>query len=67
MKKNTLSAYFKSSFQELTKVTWPTQNQAIKLTMIVLGFCVVIAVVLGGVDFLLGYLSDIAIKAAVGA
>jgi len=37
--------------QELTKVTWPTKNQAIRLTVIVLGFCLVFAVFLTGVDF----------------
>jgi len=51
MKKNVVSDYIKSSFQELTKVTWPTKNQAVRLTIIVFVFCLVFSVALGAVDF----------------
>jgi len=51
MKDNAVKKYLRSSFEELSKVTWPTKNQAVRLTMIVLGFCLVIAIVLGAVDF----------------
>ena len=47
---NPVVNYFKGSFQELKKVTWPTHQQAIKLTIIVLGFCVVSAVIVGVFD-----------------
>lgn len=57
MKNNVLVAYVKSSLEELTKVTWPTKNQAVRLTIIVLIFCIIIAVFLGVIDYLfnLGY------------
>jgi len=42
--------YIKASFEELTKVVWPTKNQAVKLTVIVLTFCLVLALALGAVD-----------------
>lgn len=48
-----IKQYIKSSFQELSKVTWLTKNQAVKLTIIVLVFCLVSAFVLGFVDYLL--------------
>jgi len=51
MKENIVTNYIKSSLVELSKVTWPTKNQAIKLTMIVLGFCLVVAIILGVVDY----------------
>ncbi|MBD3360296.1 preprotein translocase subunit SecE [Candidatus Peregrinibacteria bacterium] len=44
--------YLKNSFEELTKVTWPTKNQAVKLTIIVLIFCIITALFLGVVDYL---------------
>lgn len=50
-KKNRITDYFKGSLQELTKVTWPTKNQAVKLTIIVLGFTIVFALFLTLVDF----------------
>ncbi len=55
MAKNGLTAYFVNSFQELRKVTWPTKNQAIKLTGIVLGFCLASALLIGIVDALFNY------------
>lgn len=52
MKDNVVTNYVKSSFQELSKVTWPTKNQAVKLTIIVLVFCLISAFVFGAIDFL---------------
>jgi len=51
-KDNKLTNYVRESMQELTKVTWPTKNQAIRLTIIVLGFVFVFAVFLAGTDLL---------------
>ncbi len=57
MKNNVISNYIKNSFEELTKVTWPTKNQAVKLTIIVLIFCLLVAIFLGAIDYIfnLGY------------
>ncbi|MBU1136751.1 preprotein translocase subunit SecE [Patescibacteria group bacterium] len=41
---------------ELKRVTWPTREEAIKLTLIVIGFGLVVAAFLGGLDFLFSYL-----------
>lgn len=53
-KKNPLVNYLQASFEELRKVTWPTRNQAIRLTFLVLGFCMVVAILLGILDFVFG-------------
>lgn len=57
MTKNPVLKYFIEAFQELRKVTWPTRNQAVILTGVVLAFTVVMAVFIGGLDyvFTLGY------------
>jgi len=54
---NSIKNYIKGSLEELTKVTWPTKNQAVRLTIIVLIFCIIIALFLGTMDYLfnLGY------------
>ena len=49
-KSNPLVDYLQDSVQELKKVTWPTRNQAVRLTLLVLGFCVAAAVVIGLMD-----------------
>lgn len=43
--------YFKESQVELTKVSWPTRRQAVRLTLIVIGFSVVFALFIGAVDY----------------
>ncbi|MBI4235080.1 preprotein translocase subunit SecE [Candidatus Peregrinibacteria bacterium] len=53
---NAVSNYLRASFEELTRVTWPTKQQAVKISIIVLIFCLVAAVVLGAVDYLFGQL-----------
>ncbi len=50
MPKNALINYITNSYQELRKVTWPTRNQALRLTAIVLGFCIFMALVIGLFD-----------------
>ncbi|MBI4232284.1 preprotein translocase subunit SecE [Candidatus Peregrinibacteria bacterium] len=54
--------YFRTSFEELSKITWPTKNQAVRLTIIVLVFCVLIAIVLGILDFLFNELHTYSIS-----
>ncbi len=45
-----LAQYFRDSWTELSKVTWPTRKQAIKLTAAVLIFSVVFALYIGFLD-----------------
>jgi preprotein translocase subunit SecE len=51
IKENAVTRYVKGSLAELTKVTWPTKHQAIKLTGIVLVFVLLTAIFLATVDF----------------
>lgn len=49
---------FKSSFasgivEELKKVTWPTREQTLRLTVIVIGISLIIGVYIGIIDVLL--------------
>lgn len=52
-KENRIIRYFKQTRAELKKVTWPTREEAIRLTGIVLAVTVVMAVFLGLLDYLL--------------
>ncbi len=51
---NAITQYFKDSYQELHKVSWPTKNQAVRISAIVLGFSLVTAAFLGLLDYVLG-------------
>lgn len=50
-KSNPLIAYFIDSFEELRRVTWPTRDQTVQLTIIVVIFSLVVAIFLGILDF----------------
>lgn len=49
---NRIIRYFQETQEELRKVTWPTREETIRLTMIVLGATVIFAVFLGALDFI---------------
>lgn len=57
MKQNALVSYLRESLEEFKRVTWPTRNQAIRLSAIVLVFVLVAAIFIGAIDFIfnLGY------------
>lgn len=48
---NKVTDYFKSSFAELSKVTWPNRQQIISLTIIVIVFSLVVSTFIGAVDW----------------
>jgi preprotein translocase subunit SecE len=47
-----LLRYLRDSRIELKKVTWPSREQTVNLTIVVLVVCIAIALFLGGLDYL---------------
>jgi preprotein translocase subunit SecE len=54
---NPLIRYFQETAVELRKVTWPSRETTLRLTLIVLGTTAVFAVFLGGLDLLFARLA----------
>ncbi len=50
-KQNKIISYFSSSVEELKKVKWPTKNEVLNNTILVVVICVFMAVFLGLLDF----------------
>ncbi len=50
--------FFQESFAELKKVTWPSREEAVSSTKVVLVSTIIIAVMLGVVDLLLFKIVD---------
>ena len=50
--KNAVIRYFQETRDELRKVTWPTQEQTIRLSLIVLGTTLAFTIVLGLLDWI---------------
>ncbi|MBU0998052.1 preprotein translocase subunit SecE [Patescibacteria group bacterium] len=49
---NKVINYLKEVKLELSKVTWPKKNQVIKLTLIVFVISGIVAIYVGGLDFI---------------
>jgi preprotein translocase subunit SecE len=48
--------FFADVIGELRKVAWPTRDETIRLTLIVIGACVIMGAILGGIDFAFSWL-----------
>jgi len=48
--------FFKEAKAELLKVNWPNRQQTINYTLMVVGISIVIALFLGGLDYVFGYI-----------
>ncbi len=59
---NALYNYFTESLEELRQVRWPTQQQAIRLTVIVVVFIAACALFFGLTDALLAQIIRLTIK-----
>jgi preprotein translocase subunit SecE len=51
-----LVTFLKEVRIELKRVTWPTRQEAIKHTLVVIGLSLAVAAFLGGLDFLFSWL-----------
>ncbi len=51
--------FFQESYAELRKVTWPSRDEAVSSTKVVLVSTIIIAAMLGLVDFILFKLIDL--------
>ena len=58
-----VTTYFNEAIQELELVRWPTRQQAVRLSVIVLAFTLASAAVFGIIDFLLSQFVHFALSA----
>jgi len=52
-KESAIVRYMRESWSELRKVVWPSQQETIRLTGVVMGVSLVVGLLLGAIDFLL--------------
>ena len=60
---NALVRYFRDTRAEVAKVTWPTREEGIRLTWVVLIVTVISAIVLFGIDLLFSSIIALLIQA----
>lgn len=56
------AAYFSEVIRELKKVTWPSRKQTLNKTLLVIAISLILAVYLGGIDFVFQKLTEALIK-----
>jgi len=54
--------YFKNVKVELSKVTWPTKKEAMRLTVVVIAISLIFAAVIGALDMLFSYLVRLVVE-----
>lgn len=57
-----LGRSFRDMKGEIKKVVWPSKKQIINNTVIVISFCALAAIVVGGLDLILATLVDLLLK-----
>lgn len=50
--------FLKEARTELEKVSWPTKEQIVRNTLIVIGISIVVAIFLGSLDYLFSFLAE---------
>ncbi len=60
-KQNGIQRYFSETVGELRKVSWPTRQEAVQLTIIVLVVMIFMGLFLGLVDLIAGHLLNLAL------
>ena len=55
-------AFFQQTYDELKKVVWPTREQLLRLTFIVIFISLIVGVYIGGIDAILTKLTETLVK-----
>jgi len=55
-------SFFQQTYDELKKVTWPSRNDVVRLTLIVIFISVTVGAYIGGIDYILTKITEILIK-----
>jgi len=58
----TPAAFLRETRDELKKVVWPTRQETIRLTMVVIVVSLIVGIFLGGLDFVFTKLLQIVVK-----
>ena len=61
-KDNFIVRYFKETRAEIRKVSWPTRQEALNLTLIVVAFTIFMAALLGIIDYIFAWVFGLIIR-----
>ena len=61
---NKVKGYFSDTYQEMQKVAWPSKDELIGSTMVVVVMSVIVSIFIGAVDLILNKLVNLLISVA---
>jgi len=61
VKKNRVRNFFREVSSEMKKVSWPNKKELLNYTGVVIAFILIVAIIVGAIDFFLGKLLEIII------
>ena len=53
---NKITTFLREAKEELLKVNWPSRQQTINYTLIVIGISIAVAIFLGGLDYVFSFI-----------
>jgi preprotein translocase SecE subunit len=59
-----IGLYINEALTELRHVRWPTRQQAVRLSIITIGFTAAVAVAFGGIDYILNQIIKVLLSLA---
>lgn len=54
--------FFRETYDELKKVTWPTRNDVVRLTLVVIMISLFIGLYIGALDYIFTKLTELILK-----
>jgi len=54
--------FLKETYDELKKVVWPTREEVVRLTLVVIAVSVIIGIYIGGIDYIFTKITELIVK-----
>ena len=58
----TPATFLKETYDELKEVVWPTRNEVIRLTLVVIAISILVGLYIGGIDYILTKITEFIVK-----
>ena len=54
--------FLRETYDELKKVVWPTRDEVIRLTLVVIAISIVVGLYIGGIDYIFTKVTEFIVK-----
>ena len=58
----TPATFLRETYDELKKVKWPTRNEVVRLTVVVIAISVIVGLYIGGLDYIFTKITELIVK-----